>query len=235
MSMSRLLDNAALEWSSVVANSAMNRERGCTGRNSYTKELGLNPLEFLTQKLLRQSQVAWLDICCGRGNALLEAAAYFQTTIWAARVQIVGLDLVSMFTPGAEQFSHLQLVVGSVLAWKPAQQYDLITCVHGLHYIGDKLLLLQKAASWLATDGCLIGHLDMANLRLAGGTAAGKLLLKDLRQVGFEYNARRRLLHLQGQKQFALAYQYLGADDQAGPNYTGQPAVNSYYEKTCAA
>ena len=27
-----------------------------------------------------------------------------------------------------------------------------------------------------------------------------------------------------------LPYRYLGADDQAGPNYTGQPAVDSYYE-----
>ncbi|MDN3355634.1 hypothetical protein [Actinomadura sp. DC4] len=25
-------------------------------------------------------------------------------------------------------------------------------------------------------------------------------------------------------------YRYLGADDRAGPNYTGQPAVASYYE-----
>jgi hypothetical protein len=26
-----------------------------------------------------------------------------------------------------------------------------------------------------------------------------------------------------------LNFEYLGADDQAGPNYTGQPVVNSYY------
>jgi hypothetical protein len=25
-------------------------------------------------------------------------------------------------------------------------------------------------------------------------------------------------------------YRYVGADDSAGPNYTGQPAVDSYYE-----
>jgi hypothetical protein len=25
-------------------------------------------------------------------------------------------------------------------------------------------------------------------------------------------------------------YHYVGADNQAGPNYTGQPAVDSYYE-----
>ncbi len=27
-----------------------------------------------------------------------------------------------------------------------------------------------------------------------------------------------------------LPFTYLGADDQAGPNYTKQPAVNSLYE-----
>ena len=27
----------------------------------------------------------------------------------------------------------------------------------------------------------------------------------------------------------SLPYRYLGADDRAGPNYTGQPAVVSYY------
>ncbi|GAB3891420.1 hypothetical protein GCM10029964_064560 [Kibdelosporangium lantanae] len=32
-----------------------------------------------------------------------------------------------------------------------------------------------------------------------------------------------------GHRQVHLPVQYLGADDQAGPNYTGQPAVNSYY------
>jgi len=25
-------------------------------------------------------------------------------------------------------------------------------------------------------------------------------------------------------------YRYLGADDRAGPNYTGQPAVDAHYE-----
>lgn len=27
----------------------------------------------------------------------------------------------------------------------------------------------------------------------------------------------------------SLPYTYLGADDRAGPNYTNQPAVHSYY------
>ena len=33
-------------------------------------------------------------------------------------------------------------------------------------------------------------------------------------------------------RQFLMTFhgRYRGADDQAGPNYTGQPAVNSYYD-----
>src|SRR5262249_8577045 len=35
----------------------------------------------------------------------------------------------------------------------------------------------------------------------------------------------------EGRKDFTLNYRYLGADDAAGPNYTGQAAVNSYYDQ----
>jgi hypothetical protein len=33
--------------------------------------------------------------------------------------------------------------------------YDLITCVHGLHYAGDKLAALARAASWLTPGGLI--------------------------------------------------------------------------------
>ena len=71
-----------------------------------------------------------------------------------------------------------RLVCAPLATWQPARAFDLITCVHGLHYIGDKLALLARAAGW--------------------------------RVVSFPYD-------------------YLGADDRAGPGYTGQPAVHSYY------
>lgn len=227
--MNPLLDNATLEWSSVVANSAMNRERGCAGSNSYTKELRFNPIEFLTQKLQTQSQVAWLDICCGTGTALIEAARHFQATSIASRVQIIGIDLVSMFLSSEQLLPQLRLKAASILTWESQQEFDLITCVHGLHYIGDKLLVLQKAASWLTPDGLFIGHIDLTNLRREDGTTAGKEILNRLRKIGFQYDAKWRLLSIRKQRQFTLNYQYLGADDKAGPNYTGQPAVNSYY------
>jgi hypothetical protein len=44
------------------------------------------------------------------------------------------------------------------------------------------------------------------------------------------YDSRRRLVSCCGRKQVSLPYRSIGADDTAGPNYTGQPAVNSYYE-----
>ena len=44
----RLLDDAALEASAVVANCTMNRERQLDGVNSYARELGFNPLDVIT-------------------------------------------------------------------------------------------------------------------------------------------------------------------------------------------
>ena len=55
------MDSRSLEQSPAVANSAMNRERNCVGANSYAKELGFNPLEFLSERLKGRERVAWLD------------------------------------------------------------------------------------------------------------------------------------------------------------------------------
>jgi len=45
----RLLDDARLEASSVVANCAMNRERELPASNGYGRELGPDPVGFLTK------------------------------------------------------------------------------------------------------------------------------------------------------------------------------------------
>jgi hypothetical protein len=50
--------------------------------------------------------------------------------------------------------------------------------------------------------------------------------------AGFAYDARTRRIRRTGRFDGALPFRYLGADDRAGPNYTGQPAVCSYYEST---
>ena len=50
-----------------------------------------------------------------------------------------------------------------------------------------------------------------------------------LRRAGLDYDARRHLIRCHGRREVGLPFAYLGAD-RAGPNYTGQPAVHSYYE-----
>src|SRR5262245_43251334 len=88
-----LLDDGDLEYSSVVANNAMNRERQLEGVNSYARELGFSPVEFLRQCLDRGNRSAtWLDLCCGSGLALIRAAEQLGTT--GSRVSLVGVDLV---------------------------------------------------------------------------------------------------------------------------------------------
>lgn len=46
-----LLSGAELTASSVVANNAMNRQRGLTGVNSYRRELGFNPVDVMRDRL----------------------------------------------------------------------------------------------------------------------------------------------------------------------------------------
>jgi SAM-dependent methyltransferase len=224
-----LLDDVKLEQSSTVANSRMNRERGLVGVNSYAKDLGLDPLARLKSRLEEKPHVSWLDLCCGRGRALIEAARCCEREQLGASVTLIGIDLVPMFDryPASHTFLHLH--EASALSWEPEGRFDLITCVHGLHYIGDKLGLLQRVTAWLEEDGTFLAHLDFRNLKLTGGQVARRVLLKELRRHGFEYLDRRHLLRCQGRQEFRLPYRYLGADDRAGPNVTGQDAVDSWY------
>jgi len=100
-----------------------------------------------------------------------------------------------------------------------------------LHYIGDKLGLIQNCVSWLKENGVFLANLDPGNLKFANGGDAGNMVIRDLRKIGFDYQARKHLLVRRGRKEFTLNYRYLGADDTAGPNYTGQAAVNSHYDR----
>lgn len=81
-----LLPDHRLELTSVVANSTMNRERGLTGANSYTRELGFDPADHL---LSRTPEPRWLDLCSGEGLALREAAGRLPAT-----ARLTGVDLV---------------------------------------------------------------------------------------------------------------------------------------------
>jgi hypothetical protein len=128
----------------------------------------------------------------------------------------------------------VRLIEASLTDWRPSQSLDLITCVHGLHYIGDKLGLIARAASWLTEDGLLLSNLDLANLKVNDAAGTNRGLAIALRRSGLSYDGKRKLLTCRGHRLFRLPYHYLGADDEAGPNYTGQPAVNSHYERSTA-
>ncbi len=225
-----LLADEELERSAVVANCRMNRERGLAGSNGYDRELGLDPLGFLKSVEEGRGGAAWLDLCCGSGTALIQAAERLRDEGLDGLVSILGVDLAGMFRPIPEGLPGLKLVEASVRTWEPDRPFDLITCVHGLHYVGDKLGLIRRAASWLTEEGLFLASLDLANVKLTDGHAAGRRVAADLRRAGLGYDRRRRLVTCRGRRAVALPYRYLGADDRAGPNATGQPAVDSYYE-----
>ena len=113
----------------MVANCAMNRERSLSGSNGYGRELGVDVIAELIRRSAR-ARVRWLDLCCGSGHALAEAARLLAGQDVVGRVEIVGLDLVDHFAAGPFP-PALRLVTGSVTEWAPDEPFDLITCVHG--------------------------------------------------------------------------------------------------------
>src|SRR5579883_3489153 len=185
-----LLGDDELERSPIVANCRMNRERDLAGSNGYDRELGFKPLDFLRGRTADGREKAWLDLCCGTGKALIQAAGF----VHAERrdVEIVGVDLVGMFLRPAPGLTCLRLVEASLSTWRPDRLFDLITCVHGLHYVGDKIGLIARAASWLVEDGLFIANLDIHKLKLTDGKPEGRRVAADLRHSGLEYDRRRR-------------------------------------------
>jgi SAM-dependent methyltransferase len=226
MNPNQLLNREELENSSVVANCCMNRERDLLGSNGYEVEIGFDPLQWCKDRLESKSIVRWLDICCGTGKALIQAASIIETA-GLDSIQIIGVDLVDMFLP--HESTSLCLSACSIFDFETTTNFDLITCVHGLHYVGDKLQAIKLATSWLAADGLFVANLDQMNLRLSKTQESSKSIIQSLRDRGFEYNSRKHLLRIVGFNSLDFPYRFEGADDSAGPNYTKQPAVTSYY------
>jgi hypothetical protein len=106
----------------------------------------------------------------------------------------------------------------------------LVTCIHGLHYLGDKLRAIELAVSWLVNDGSFVANLDATILCLSEPSKGHRKILRFLREKGFEYSPAKHLLQRTSHVEFKSPFRYLGADDSAGPNYTKQPVVNSYYD-----
>ncbi|EAQ78784.1 class I SAM-dependent methyltransferase [Blastopirellula marina] len=220
-----LSNREQLVCSDVVANSQMNRQRRMRGANSYERDLKFDLLKYLRLVCQREGRARWLHICCGAGNALVEAADV--TAAESLTVEIVGIDLVGRFCANSEA-SRLQLMKSSVEDFQPTSSFDLITSVHGLHYLGDKLGIIATATSWLTPDGRCVGNLDAKNLQLHGHRTS-EAIFRYLRSAGLSYSSRTKLLEYRERRELAPPFEYLGADDSAGPNYTGQAAINSHY------
>ncbi|MCU0447143.1 MAG: class I SAM-dependent methyltransferase [Microscillaceae bacterium] len=225
-----LLNHQTLEKSAIVANNRMNRERGVVGINSYAKDLKINILNYLHQKIKTQGKASWLDLGCGSGKALVETAQYFAQKDLSQLIDIQGIDLVDRYIPTADSYPHLKLTTQSLHDWQAGQAYDLITAVHSLHYLGDKLSAIQKAVSALTPQGLLLANLSWENIHLMNPSKDNSLIMKHLKQNKLLYRAQSHLLICEGKKDLILPFEYLGADDQAGANYTGQAVVNSYYQ-----
>jgi SAM-dependent methyltransferase len=225
-----LLSDTQLESSEVIANCLMNRQRQLIGANSYAKELGFNPLSFITTRIQNQKSAAWLDICCGTGRALIQAGESLYESGLISQTSLVGVDIVTQFYPYPPELTNLEFINNSIHTFTTSKKFDLITCVHGLHYLGDKLNVLERAASWLTDNGLLVAHLDLANLWICESDKYKPMSRKILSDVGLKYNNRRELLSLENRYELMFELEYLGADDCAGANYTGQAAVNSFYK-----
>lgn len=226
----KLLGEKELIWSPIVANCRMNRKRKLIGVNSYKNDLGFDILKFIKETKEEDANFNWIDLCCGEGNALIEASKNLKTLSYNEQLFLEGLDLVDMFS-NYEKNDQLELKEGSVINWMPTKKYDLITCVHGLHYIGDKLFLLEKVMRSLKENGLFIANIDLENIRDPKNQSLKKQLAKYLKEKEISYDARKKILSCKGQKILDFGYQYIGADEKAGKNYTGQEVINSIYEK----
>ncbi|MBO9635289.1 MAG: methyltransferase domain-containing protein [Chitinophagaceae bacterium] len=224
----KLLSDKELNWSDIVANNRMNRSRNASGVNSYEQELKLRPEKLLHAFIERNGKVKWLDLCCGEGRALIQAAEWLAEKKIQDQAQLIGIDLVDQFHPVPEPVSCLRFEVMALAGWMPSDRYDIITCIHGLHYLGDKLSLLAAACSSLTEDGVLMANLDLNSIRVEKDVKA-QYLRKVLKEHQIDYKARSKMIFCKGPRQLTFQLDYLGADDRAGANYTGQPAVDSWY------
>jgi SAM-dependent methyltransferase len=231
-----LLPSNKLEQSCIVANNRMNRERVALGSNGYESEIGFDPIAFLAERYESNNQVAWLDLCCGRGKALIEAGTHFAKIGFNANSIFMGVDLVDMFDPIPDELDFVQLESASLSHWTTSLQFDLITCVHGLHYVGDKLGLVSRTRNWLKPTGEFHASLDLQNLKTLPSEQPLNFASL-LKEHEFRFDHQSHLLSFANSSssshisQSELPVSFVGADDTAGPNYTRQPAVNSYYDQ----
>lgn len=229
----KLKNDTELQWSPIVANNSMNRKRKAIGVNSYEKDIKLNPITYISKKIQHpsQEQFVWFDLCCGEGNALIQTAKYFHGSNQSSRLNFTGIDLVNFFNDIDPSISNmLTFRELNVSKWTPERACDLITIAHGLHYIGDKIGLIIKIAEALKPKGLVIGNLDLNNIKIVGEKNTNKIIKDYFANNGISYNSRTKIITIQGIQKILTKFKYLGANDKAGPNYTGQDVVDSIYQ-----
>ncbi len=224
-----LLPEDKLIWSPIVVNCRMNRQRNASGINSYEQELRFKPEIYLETLIQQQGQASWIDLCCGEGKALAQTAQYLCTQGLQKHVTLTGIDLLDTLVTPAPNLQCLHFQAMSLANWTPTQSYDLITCIHGLHYVGDKLKVIETAIKALRPSGVFVANLDLRNIVIQG-VRTPSYLKSIWQQYRLTYQSRRKLLSGQGPAEISFGVQYLGADDTSGKNYTGQEAVTSYYD-----
>lgn len=130
--------------------------------------------------------------------------------------------------PVSADITCLALETGSAVDWQPVEKYDLITCVHGIHYLGDKLKVISNMLRSLSAEGHFYANLDLGHIRVVD--AAADFIRKGFKENDILYNGKTRILHCKGPRDIDFGVSYMGADDKAGPNYTGQEAIASFYK-----
>ncbi len=224
-----MLDADELLASPLVANATMNRGRGLSGVNSYERDLRFAPLPFLAARAEARGEALWYDACCGQGRALAEAGRQIDAAGWGSKVRLVGADLAGMFVSPLPP--RVQFVQADAVAYSLGARADLITCVHGLHYLGDKLAFLQNAYAQLAPGGLFLGSLDAANVCGPGGAPIFARLARRARRGGVRLELKGQVLHLErtgALLDFRAVYR--GAAASARPHASGITVIESWYD-----
>jgi ubiquinone/menaquinone biosynthesis C-methylase UbiE len=222
----KLLSEDKLIWSPTVANSRMNRGRNSSGINSYEQDIHFKPEDHIQTIIDKNGCAFWLDLCCGEGRALVQVYQYFAQANLADKIKLVGIDLVDVQNRNLPV--QIKIYTGSILNFIPNEKFDLVTCIHGLHYVGDKLKMITKACSLLNTAGLFIANLDLTDISIEK-TNSNAFLKSQFRKNHLSYDQKKRILEKHGGSAINFNCEYMGADDDHGTNYTGQESVKSYY------
>ncbi len=138
---------------------------------------------------------------------------------------VVIVDLVAGVVPKARPGAW---IVGR--GWHQAKWDDRPSPnIEGLP-LHHKLSEISQLTGYLKPDGIFLANLDTNNIFDAVGNNKGKKINSVLRSNGMTYDTRKNLLRCNAKKNIKFPFQYLGADDRFGKNYTGQKVVASYYK-----